>query len=442
MINFLIAYILPIVTGYLILNLFNFKNDFESFIYKLILGSSLGIGLSSIFYFVNLIIHPINTSLLMGFELGFLISLLVVNYKHNKLIAPRLNSNFKSPLGYTFLIANFVMVLLFIIFTLKNPYGNWDGWRMWNTKALFLAIGGDNWQNIFHLASPLIHNDYPLLIPSSVARISAYLGSISFLIPASIAMFFTFSSVWLVYSSLSILKNQKTGLIAGTLLLGTQPFIAYGASQCADIPLAFYILAVFSLFLIMEKLKISKLYILMGVFAGLACWTKNEGLIFAGVISFIVFLSTFCKHKVKEFKYFIWGLAPLLAFIVYFKTTFSSHNDILQPLTFEMLKNNILDISRYITIAHYFMVKTLYLIGIIVSLSLYLLWGRDKENWFIVKYLFLAVLIVLLAYAFIYLITPHTLLWQLDNSCIRLLIHLVPAAILIILFNTDVVTEK
>jgi len=65
-------------------------------------------------------------------------------------------------------------------------------------------------------------------------------GNDTVAVPVVLALLFTFGTVGLIVSSLSILRVESQGFLAGTLLLGTPSFISLGASQYADIPLSFF----------------------------------------------------------------------------------------------------------------------------------------------------------------------------------------------------------
>ena len=57
----------------------------------------------------------------------------------------------------------------------KSPLGDWDAWTIWNQRARFLLRGSEQWRQAF---SPVFaHTDYPLLLPSSNARLWSYLGA-------------------------------------------------------------------------------------------------------------------------------------------------------------------------------------------------------------------------------------------------------------------------
>ncbi len=119
------------------------------------------------------------------------------------------------------------------------PHGDWDAWAIWNQHARFLFRGGegDAWRGFFSIAWS--QPDYPLLLPASVARVWAYAGHESTLGPILIAIGFGIASVALVVTTI----GGRHGWIAGALMLGATTFLTQVPSQCADVPLACFIVA-------------------------------------------------------------------------------------------------------------------------------------------------------------------------------------------------------
>jgi len=86
----------------------------------------------------------------------------------------------------------------------------------------------------------------------------------------------------LIWAALSILRGRNQGYLGGLVLMGSPFFIVLGASQFADIPLAFFFLLTFVFIFFHNRFSEDErgLLILAGLTAGLSAWTKNEGLLF------------------------------------------------------------------------------------------------------------------------------------------------------------------
>jgi hypothetical protein len=175
-----------------------------------------------------------------------------------------------------------------IMRTLAHPHGDgWDAFSIWNLHARFLFRGGSHWRDGFTPVLPWSHPDYPLLLPAAIAHFWSCLGHDSPAVPAVIGLLFTFGTVGLLFSALTILQGRMPAMLGATALLATPSFIEQGTSQYADVPLAFFYLATVVLFCLQDNLPDdgnaphpSRLLVLAGSTAALAAWTKNEGLLF------------------------------------------------------------------------------------------------------------------------------------------------------------------
>ncbi|SRR6266567_1052866 len=322
-----------------------------------------------------------------------------------------------------------------------NPHGlGWDAFAIWNLHARFLYRGGPDWKDGF---TPLIqwsHPDYPLLLPAGVAHFWKYGGNDSPLVPGIVALIFTFSTVGLVFSSLSTLRGRSQGFLGGMVLMGTPFFAEQGSSQYADVPLGFFFLATIVLLCLQDDpaRRGSGLMAMAGVTAGFAAWTKNEGLLFLSVIV-LAHLVMFVRRGMNSRKQSLWpmltGILPLLVIIGYFKLRvaatgemFSDGNAILHKL---------LTASRYWETARWFG-KELFLFGhwwlvpgTVMLAGYYFLVGKKargvSESG--VRSSTIALGFTLAGYFAIYIITPYDLHWHLRYSLNRLFLQLWPSAI-------------
>ena len=179
----------------------------------------------------------------------------------------------------------FCFMVSFLLRSIVNPHGWEDAWGMWNLKARFIFRSGDNWRNTFSNLLYWTSRDYPLLVPASIVRLWSYLKYESAIAQILVAALFTFATVALLISSLSVIRSRSTGLLAGLVLMRSRYFLKTGAYQIADVPLGFYILATMVLFSLKEiSDSESRFLIIAGAMAGLASWTKNEGILFLLVV--------------------------------------------------------------------------------------------------------------------------------------------------------------
>ena len=178
-----------------------------------------------------------------------------------------------------FLLLSALAAYYFVRVTLQDPHGKWDAWMIWNLKARYLVT--DQWRAGFSAINLWSHPDYPLLIPGIVARIWKAFDTLAPLAPQIVSGVFTLGVVALLVSSVTHYRGRTSGILAGMALLGTADFVGYGAWQCADVPVSFFILA--SLILLTEAEVADsaalRLTCLGGLMAGMGAWTKNEGLL-------------------------------------------------------------------------------------------------------------------------------------------------------------------
>ena len=82
-------------------------------------------------------------------------------------------------------------------------------------------------------------------------------------------------------AGVSRLRSRSQGLLAGLVLIGLVSFLQRGTLQYADVPLAFFILSAVLLLVLYDASERPQrgLLVLSGLAAGLAAWTKNEGLL-------------------------------------------------------------------------------------------------------------------------------------------------------------------
>ena len=237
----------------------------------------------------------------LGFVGGGLLGLATSRPRHATTVMPAVAA--PSPFvrrWQAIVVAIFIAALAFDVVGMAGryvacPQGGWDAWAIWNARARFLFRSGDDWRQAFHPAQA--HDDYPLLVPMSNVRCWWRSGANRVGCPRCWAM----GSLW---RRLACWRRESAGcaaqpgLLAGTVLLGTKAFVMLGAAQYADVPLAFFILASVLLLALDDAAEQSSpgLVLLAGLCAGLAAWTKNEGLLFLVVVLFARCFMAWRRH--------------------------------------------------------------------------------------------------------------------------------------------------
>lgn len=416
----------------------------------------LGLGLASCVFFICLLLFNAEGFFSDIVENLFYITLIFLFYflskPHKKRRYNPLKELIHSPKQNRFLLVSFITILLlsilyFLMISVNNPHGSWDAWAIWNMRARFLFRGGDQWYNAFSNVYAWSHPDYPLLIPANISRIWNYLGNDTVIIPISIAFLFTFLTIAILVSSLSYIQSSKHGLLAGLVFMGFTKFIQRGATKCADIPFAFYLLATIILIYLHDKAKKNDnhyLYI-AGMMAGLCTWTKNEGLLM--ILSLLIahifaaIHTTGWKQYLTELKAFIIGLFPIAVLLAYFKIQLVPPNDLVFGQAVHTTMTRLLDLSRYIFVGKSFVFEFFEIVKgrIIVLPALFFLFGFSYRKIFKrSNYLSIMVLLLMLSgYFTVYIITPHDLKWHLNTSLERLFLQLLPSVIFIFFMSLN-----
>lgn len=345
----------------------------------------------------------------------------------------------------------------------------WDAFAIWNLHARFLFRGGANWRDGFTAVIPWSHPDYPPLLPAAIAHFWTGLGRESQIVPALVGLIFTFSTVALLCSSLGALRGQVAAMLAGLTLLATPFFLVQGTAQYADVPLAFFILATTVLICFYGNSSGAERpgwLTLAGISCGFAAWTKNEGLLFllAIVASLLLVFVTnrsrsgtpgmpsqrnitvkIARKHLPSFALFLFGVAPLLLVIAWFKRSVAVPNELFSLIAFHKL----LDAWRYLAILKWYGKDFLrfgdwFLIpGTLLLVGLYFASHGERlqpaNPGF--RTCRIALALTLAGYFLIYLITPYDLYWHLRFSLNRLFLQLWPAAIFLFFLRDPVFSD-
>lgn len=324
------------------------------------------------------------------------------------------------------------------------PRGGFDdAFLMWNLHARVLFRDPTGWPEFFR-GSPVdgagfgFHTDYPLLLPASIARVWEMTGREMPVVGSAVAFLFTAAAAGLCYGAVAGFRGRAHGLLALMFLLGSPLFLKTGAKQIADLPLAFFILAsvVAAQWLAESGWASVRAAVLAGLMAGLACWTKNEGLLFLPVLAATTAAAALCVRPVRSLGPasvgFVAGAATILAVVALFKLRFAPQNDLVAGQAAVPAWDRITDVSRHFAIGAAYL-KEAWTLGKVLVLwpLLYLaaFGGRRASHPAgALSVGFGTCGLMLLGYYAVYLLTPHDLAWHLGSSVDRLLVHVLPAA--------------
>jgi hypothetical protein len=218
-------------------------------------------------------------------------------------------------------IVAIVAVVSAVAAYMAAPHGEWDAWAVWNQKARFLYRGDAGWTAL--LANDWSNPAHPLLVPMTVARLWAYAGAESTVVPATVGMVFGAGVVCAVVGALD--ASRARAWIAGAVLLAAGTFVQQVASQQADVPFAFFLVSTLIVLREATNAFTSKgregagLLLLAGLLAGLAAWTKNEGLPVIVATGLLVVWIVLRHAQPRLAAWWVVGAAPGVVTLAWFK---------------------------------------------------------------------------------------------------------------------------
>jgi hypothetical protein len=420
------------------------------------LSVGFGLGIFSVVYFLSLLLgvtHLIRVDVAV-FAL-LIVSVLLFRTRATAVAITVLKDDEPAWLDRLLTIA-FVTALCGALYaatmrTLAYPHGDgWDAFSIWNLHARFLFRGGLHWRDGFNPLLPWSHPDYPLLLPAAVAHFWSYIGRDNPAVPAIIGFLFTFSTVGLLFSALSMLRGRMPALLGATALLATPSFIEQGTAQYADVPLSFFMLAAIALLCLHDQrmrdqhTPASPELVLAGLAAAFAAWTKNEGLLFLCAMVVARLWATRAR-KTPSSNYgtiVARSLTPLLLTVIPAFLLLAGFKHFIAPPG-DLFSDPSTTVHKLLVPARYWAVIQWYVKGLfrfggwwlipapLLLLGFYFAAGKkeDAERQTGIRTSIMALALTLAGYFAVYLITPYDIYWHLRFSLTRLFLQLWPSAI-------------
>ena len=250
----------------------------------------------------------------------------------------------------------------------------------------------------------------------------------------------TFCAGIVTTAAISVARSASAwrGVLTAVMILASPAFLANAVSQCADIPLAFYVLTT-CVFIgrATEAGSRPGWWAVAGVAAGLAAWTKNEGMAFAAIVLVVCAAWAYRSHRwrgLARIAPLFAGAAPILAALVVFKLFLAPPNDLVRAQSIGHVLSNLRDVQR-IQIVATAVGKELWfggagLVGVLPILTMFVLAAgirRPVPTGPTLGLAFTGALIV--ADILAYILTPHDLAWQLRTSLERVIVQVFPAIV-------------
>jgi hypothetical protein len=451
-----ISVVIAFSVGFMAISLLWPRNEHAGwalFAFKIFAGLGLGQGITACLAFVYLVVHGRADRSYIFFELVFLLamaSLFALATRRKDAQTFRLHAarggaspRYEWLLAVALCVAATAALVAVGIGMDRAPYGDWDAWGIYNLRARSIYRGGYDWRDSFSDLLHLTHPDYPLLLPLSVVRGWIYMGGESTVAPRLIGGVFMVATTGLVFSAIAALRGSAQACIAGIVLLGNVLLIRHASSQYADVPLMFFFAAAIT-FLILHDEAVREAgngaLAVAGLAAGLAAWTKNEGMLFLIVLMAVQFAvvarSRGLRAYAGQLRALAAGLLPVLAILIFFKSTLAPPNDLVTLSAGQSVWAKLVDSSRYSTIARELLQRAPLRdgsrIGMVYLLAIYGVGvGLGARRSAGVVQATLTLLLLSAGYLAVYLITPNDLQWHISTSMDRLLVQVWPTFVLV-----------
>lgn len=440
----IMAFLLPTMCAFLLLRRYWPLWSGADLWLQIGLAWPLGAGITSSLYFIWALLFTPAGHMMVGAELLLFVAVigwLGINLRRRT--PSKAVTRPRGPIwGWGILGATAAVALFaFVNFMFRNPHGLWDAWAIWNLRARFLFRATTHWTDSFSPELFWSSPDYPLALPGAIANAWKYIGVESLWTPMTVALLFAAATVITLVAGLKRLAGPRAAIVGGLCLLGTPLFITHGASQYADLPVGFFMLVALLCFALYDSPRNTHPGWLIwgGLFAALAAWTKNEGLLFL-VVAVAVRGVTGLKRGgwhggfTDEMRLLL-GAAPILILLIILKAFLVPTNGLFAIQDWSDIAAKLVDPARYWSVLKTFAIQLGWFghgMSAAMAAALVIIVPRPareiRSAW---SPMLAVVLLMLLGYFLIYIITPQNLTWHLNTSIHRLLLQLWPSIILL-----------
>lgn len=330
-----------------------------------------------------------------------------------------------------------VAIVSFAAATSVFPHGEWDAWAQWNLRARFFFRGfaDGTWRSAFAPVLAWSHPDYPLLIPLSVMRLWLYGGADSVAAPIVFGGLTAAAAVAIAGLAVTRARGAARGFLTAATILACPSFVRYSAAQCADVALALYVLSTFVLWTQATAAPRARTWwVLAGMSAALAAWTKNEGLAFLGIFFAALIVERLRAGGpggLRDLVSVLAGAVPVLAAVVVFKLWLAPPSYFTAEQSLGGAAAGLLDPAR-LRVVLAALTREVWLtgaltVGVLPFLAAFVaVRGFDAHAPAPARGAPVLMVLLLAAYAAAYLMTPKDLGWQLRTSIDRVVLHVVP----------------
>lgn len=326
-----LPFAISFLIGYFILHILFRKEKKVYWPVFITLAFGLGLGVSAV---ITLLSYVIFNQLQSGFLiLTHLILLLVLFIQH--LIYALKNKTYL--IDQKTLFNNLAPIFLLSLISFPLWYqshfyanGGWDAWTVWNLKAKFLFLGGENWQHMFDPVLWRSSQFYPLLQPLINVWGWIATGEVTHTTTVLTSFFFTFLSMSLLFFALRDYTKSYASIVPALVLLSLPFFNKLSLSQYTDNTVGYYLLAIIYCLIQSKERNSAAFSLIAGIFCGFLSFTKTEGMVAAVLLIGLGVAFIYWKNKNQNYKKIIipFLLGALIAFIptIYFNVVYAPPN--------------------------------------------------------------------------------------------------------------------
>ncbi len=328
-----------------------------------------------------------------------------------------------------------LLVIPLGLYAQAYPMGGWDAWQVWNLKAKFLYLGGEDWKSILDPSQWRSSPHYPIFLPLVIVWGWIWTGEPAPFVPLCVSILFTFSTAALLYGGLRRLTQSRLAILPALLLLTLPLYVQLGTSQYADIVLSYYLLAALFCSLLAHQTRRQGFVLLAGGFLGVLSFIKPEGAMAALILVLlnILFLSRGRSWDENERTWFgfigalfIFALPTALFALLYSPGNQTFINGLVSAekpsqgarLGFTLVAFFISMISR-----HWHALWLIILAGVVIG------WRKAFKREILIVPLFLLVYTAMIIFYY-WMNTYFEISWWMKNTVARILLTLLPVALL------------
>ncbi len=348
-----------------------------------------------------------------------------------------LNLFFRRPFELALIALIVLLSLVVAIHCLAFPLYEWDAFAIWGFKAKVLFNEGVSHSTYFQdISKSFSHLDYPLLFPFLTAGAYGMMGGVYEKSGKLLLLFFYISLLMLTFSAVRAKLSLRQSLFL-TFILGSVPaLLRFAGSGYAGTIFAFYLAAsVIYLCRWIESEGFSDLLI-SSLFSAFSLFAKNEG--FALVFITAVLLCAWSlvgrrRRRLLGLSIYVGSIFAIsLPWLLFMHALPKTHENYAARIRLEIIMGSL---ERLGVIIPDFFRQLWYFnawggLWVLLVIAAVVGWKAFREAPVVI--LWLIFLMQAAAYIFAYLITPWDVKELLAVSLVRLVLHIVPLAILLI----------